>query len=127
MKNACPCYSGKPYTECCQPLHHGQTAPNAERLMRSRYSAYALKLADYILQTWHADTRPKSLTQEDLSGIKWLKLQVLSQEQPEAETAFVKFVATFQTGKLKKEQLIEHSRFEKVDDHWLYVDDQGKP
>lgn len=127
MKNACPCYSGKPYTECCQPLHHGQVAPDAERLMRSRYSAYALRLPDYILKTWHPETQPAEMSTESLSGIKWLKLQVLSHEQTDAETAYVKFIATFQTGKLKKEQLTEHSRFEKVDGRWLYVDDQSKP
>jgi SEC-C motif domain protein len=124
MKNACPCFSGKAYNDCCQPLHEGEAAPDAERLMRSRYSAYALKLAEYILHTWHADTRPKNLTQEDLSGIKWLKLQVLSHEQPETDTAFVKFVATFQSGKQKKEQLTEHSRFSRESGRWLYMDGQ---
>lgn len=127
MKHACPCHSGKSYADCCQPLHAGQAAPDAERLMRSRYSAYALKLPDYILQTWHADTRPATLTQEDLSGIKWLKLQVLSHEQMDAETALVKFIATFQAGKQKKEQLTEHSRFKKVGTHWMYISDQGNP
>lgn len=127
MKNPCPCFSGKAYRDCCQPLHEGLPAPDAERLMRSRYSAYALKLPEYILQTWHADTRPKNLTNDDLSGIKWLKLQVLAHEQPSADTAFVQFVATFQSGKQKKEQLAEYSRFEKLNERWLYVDDQGKP
>lgn len=124
MKNACPCYSGKPYTDCCQPLHAGQPAPDAERLMRSRYSAYVLKLPAYILQTWHADTRPKNLTLEDLGGIKWLKLQVLSHAQTAENTAFVRFVATFQSGKLKKEQLTEYSRFSHEQGRWLYVDGQ---
>lgn len=125
MKNACPCYSGKAYTDCCQPLHNGTPAPDAERLMRSRYSAYALKLPEYILHTWHQDTQPKSLTQEDLGGIKWLKLQVLSHEQPDADTAFVKFVATFQTGNQKKEQLTEYSRFSRESGQWLYIDGQA--
>jgi SEC-C motif domain protein len=125
MKNACPCYSGKVYTDCCQPLHNGTPAPDAERLMRSRYSAYALKLPEYILHTWHQDTQPKSLTQEDLGGIKWLKLQVLSYEQPDADTAFVKFVATFQTGNQKKEQLTEYSRFSRESGQWLYIDGQA--
>lgn len=124
MKNACPCYSGKTYADCCQPLHDGLAAPDAERLMRSRYSAYVLKLPDYILQTWHAGTRPASLTQEDLSGIKWLKLQVLSHEQPAADEAFVKFVATFQSGKQKKEQPTELSRFSRESGRWLYIDGQ---
>lgn len=124
MKNPCPCYSGKAYAACCQPLHDGQAAPDAERLMRARYSAYALKLPDYILQSWQPDTRPSTLTQAELAGIKWLKLQVLSHTQTEPDTAFVKFIATFQPGTQKKEQLTEHSRFSRTSGQWLYVDGQ---
>ncbi|MEZ4669590.1 MAG: YchJ family metal-binding protein [Anaerolineae bacterium] len=51
----CPCHSGKPYKTCCQPLHKGAAAATPEALMRSRYSAYALNLADYIIQTTHPD------------------------------------------------------------------------
>lgn len=40
---ACPCQSGKPYTECCQPFHLKTAFPEtAEQLMRSRYAAYTL-------------------------------------------------------------------------------------
>lgn len=49
----CPCHSGKPYEECCKPLHQGKAAVNALLLMRSRYAAYALGLADYIIRTTH--------------------------------------------------------------------------
>lgn len=49
----CPCHSGKPYAECCAPYHKGTPAENARALMRSRYAAYALQLADYIIQTTH--------------------------------------------------------------------------
>ncbi|HAU19042.1 MAG TPA: hypothetical protein DCS72_11975, partial [Marinobacter adhaerens] len=40
----CPCGSGKSYSECCQPLHHGEAASTPEALMRSRYAAFVLKL-----------------------------------------------------------------------------------
>lgn len=122
MNTLCPCFSGDTYTACCQPLHLGQAAPNAERLMRSRYSAHAQKLPDYLLQTWHAQTRPASLTLADLNGIKWLKLQVLSHTQRDADTAFVHYVATLQIGKQKKQQLIEHSRFTFEQGQWWYID-----
>lgn len=120
MKNPCPCHSGKPYADCCQPLHAGQAAPDAERLMRSRYSAYALKLADYLLQTWHPDTRPASLSTEDLNGIKWLKLEVVSHHPVDDTHAEVVFTATYQSGKQKKSQLSEHSQFVRINDRWLY-------
>lgn len=121
MKNLCPCHSGKSYTDCCQLLHLGQAAPDAERLMRSRYSAYALKLPEYILQTWHPDTRPKSLDMEEMHGIKWLKLQVISHQQQNETLAEVEFIATYQSGKQKKSTLTEHSRFTKIQGQWFYV------
>lgn len=121
MKNPCPCHSGKAYADCCQPLHSGQAAPDAERLMRSRYSAYVLKMPDYILATWHPDTRPQHLTVSDLTGIKWIKLQVEAHRQLDDHHAEVAFKATYQTGKQKKAQLTEHSQFERINDCWLYV------
>jgi SEC-C motif domain protein len=47
----CPCHSGKKYKRCCRPYHGGDAAPTPEALMRSRYAAYALGLADYVIDT----------------------------------------------------------------------------
>ncbi|MFQ6333050.1 YchJ family protein [Methylophilus sp. 3sh_L] len=105
---------------CCQPLHQGTPAPDAERLMRARYSAYALKMPEYILETWHQDTRPESLTQADLQGIKWLKLEVLAHQQRDDTHAEVHFVATYQSAKQKKSSMTEHSQFERINGQWLY-------
>ncbi|WP_275423743.1 YchJ family protein, partial [Virgisporangium ochraceum] len=55
----CPC-GGGPYAACCGPAHGGAPAATAEALMRSRYSAFALGDADYLLRTWHPTTRPRS-------------------------------------------------------------------
>lgn len=49
----CPCHSNKTYGSCCSPYHRGKAAPTPLALMRSRYSAYALNLADYIQETTH--------------------------------------------------------------------------
>ena len=47
----CPCGSQDSYKNCCKPLHRGEPAKSAVQLMRSRYSAYALSLPDYIIAT----------------------------------------------------------------------------
>ena len=48
----CPCQSGLVYEACCQPFHLQQVLPDtAEKLMRSRYSAYTLVNIPYIVQT----------------------------------------------------------------------------
>ena len=48
----CPCKSGTSFLQCCSPyLHNKKLPPNPLALMRSRYSAYALKDIDYLVQT----------------------------------------------------------------------------
>ena len=51
MSHTCPCGSGIALDDCCGKWHQGQPAPSAERLMRSRYSAYTLSLIDYLVAT----------------------------------------------------------------------------
>lgn len=53
----CPCHSGLPYDCCCKKFHKGQKPTTPLELMRSRYSAYALNLSDYIIQTTHPSLR----------------------------------------------------------------------
>ena len=81
--HACPCgrVDAKQrvvaYAECCGRFvdHLDATpAPDAELLMRSRYSAFVLARADYLLATWHSTTRPASLDFD--AGAKWLGLEV---------------------------------------------------
>lgn len=57
----CPCGLGEKYDSCCGRYHSGTPAPTAEQLMRSRYTAFALGDADYLLRTWHPSARPRTL------------------------------------------------------------------
>ena len=48
----CPCGAKESYHECCEIFHNGLQNPQSpEALMRSRYSAYALKNLTYIKNT----------------------------------------------------------------------------
>lgn len=101
-------------------MHLGRHAPDAEALMRSRYSAYVLKLESYLLQTWHPHTRPATLDFADDTATKWLGLDVKRHEMTGDETAIVEFVAKYKAnGKAGK--LHELSRFVKMDGKWYYV------
>ena len=117
----CPCESSKPYVHCCQPHHQGIPAPTAEALMRSRYTAYVLGLEDYLLKTWHADTRPQSLNLAEDTSIKWLGLQVKRSENISHNTAIVEFVARYSLGGKKAERLHEISQFLRTDQEWYYL------
>jgi SEC-C motif domain protein len=122
MKQLCPCHSGQPYKACCQPLHLGQPSANAERLMRSRYSAYAFKMADYLRNSWHTSTRPNDLSQADLQGIKWLGLEVIKSQTIDAQHATVTFKARFRSSQQKTQTLHETSQFVLENGQWFYVD-----
>ena len=126
MAEPCPCGRtdskgrGRAYAECCA-LAHGAApaAPDAETLMRSRYSAFVRGDAPYLLATWHASTRPTSLELE--AGAKWLGLEVKRHRTTGEHTAEVEFVARFRLGGRAVRQH-ERSRFVREDDRWYYVD-----
>ena len=107
------------YVDCCGRLHAGAAAPDAEALMRSRYSAYVLGLADYLLATWHASTRPAAL-EPDQKGMKWLGLEVRRHVAADADHASVEFVARSKLGG-RAHRLHELSRFVREDGRWYYV------
>ena len=43
--------------------------------MRSRYAAFAVGDATYLLRTWHPSTRPRTLELD--ARVRWLRLEVL--------------------------------------------------
>ncbi len=88
--------------------------------MRSRYSAYVLKLEDYLLATWHPDTRPSEL---DLAAddSKWLGLAVKSHVMQDENHASVEFVARYRIAG-KGYRLHEISRFVREGGRWYYRD-----
>jgi SEC-C motif-containing protein len=93
--------------------------------MRSRYSAYVLGLAPYLLATWHPTTRPATL---DLSGegaVKWLGLDIRRRAASDAEHACVEFVARWREGG-RGRRLHETSRFVREDGRWYYVDGEAE-
>ena len=88
--------------------------------MRSRYSAYVLQLASYLLATWHASTRPATVEFE--VGTKWLGLSVKSVRETGPDRAEVEFVARYRVGGDAAVRLHELSRFVRENSRWFYVD-----
>lgn len=122
LPTMCPCGLGAPYAECCGAFHAGRAvAPTAERLMRSRYAAFAVGDGGYLLRTWHSSTRPAEL---ELDGsIRWTGLDVLATT---GGTAFhtegtVEFVAHYVASRQAGTQR-ENSRFLREDGAWTYLD-----
>jgi SEC-C motif-containing protein len=118
----CPCGSGQPYRDCCgHYLDHGESAATAEQLMRSRYTAYTQHREDYLLATWHPDTRPATLELTGQPAQQWLGLTVKRHEQTASDQAIVEFVARYKING-RAHRLHEISRFVRKDGEWLYVD-----
>ena len=115
----CLC-GGADYLACCGRYHNVQPAPDAEALMRSRYSAYVLGLEVYLLATWHPDTRPAELNLE-ADKMKWIGLEIKNSVLESADQATVEFVARYKIAG-RAQRLHEISRFMRVGGQWFYVD-----
>ncbi len=110
------------FAQCCGPhlADFAHTpAPDAESLMRSRYCAFVVEDAAYLLATWHGSKRPPRLEFED--GIKWLGLEVRDHRVLDADHAEVEFVARSRVAG-RAQRLHERSRFVREDGRWYYVD-----
>ncbi|HJG92241.1 MAG TPA: YchJ family protein [Brachybacterium massiliense] len=122
----CPCGSGDVFGACCAPvLRRERRAATAQALMRSRYTAFAVRDLEHLLDSWHPSTRPGREELEDslTSDVRWLRLQVLATEQggPFDDAGTVEFVATSKSAQGRQEQH-EVSHFVREDGAWYYVD-----
>ena len=118
----CPCGGGL-FRRCCGPLLAGAVAPTAERLMRSRFTAFALGDAGYLQATWHPSTSPERLDLDDT--IRWERLEILATtgggEGDERGT--VEFRAHWRDeADGHAGDLHETSRFRRAGERWWYVD-----
>ena len=109
-------------SQCCgRYLDHFDTvpAPDAESLMRSRYSAFVMERGDYLKKTWLDTTCPSDLSFEP--GVKWLGLEVRAHRLTGLAQAEVEFVALSRL-KGQPTRLHELSRFIQDNGRWFYVD-----
>ncbi|MFO0561203.1 MAG: YchJ family metal-binding protein [Polyangiales bacterium] len=127
----CPCHSGQQYEECCAPFHKKtQEPPTPEKMMRSRYSAFALKLVPYLYDTFHSTHEDRKLPRNEVlrglrdaaEGFRYMGLQILDTRTDEANgIAWVLFNARlFERG--QNRSFVELSTFKKEDGGWRYSD-----
>jgi SEC-C motif-containing protein len=119
----CPCGSGRAFARCCGPwlATDPPPAPSAEALMRSRYSAWVLGRRDYLLATWHADTRPAEFGDIDPRR-RWLGLEVRRHQMTGENGAEVEFVARSRDANGRATRHHELSRFVREAGRWYYRD-----
>ncbi|WP_295456857.1 YchJ family protein [uncultured Thiodictyon sp.] len=127
IPDPCPCGSALAYPDCCGPLIAGtQLPPTAERLMRSRYTAYTRGEADYLRATWHPTTRQQGVALDET--VRWLGLKIMATQAGGADDqhGLVEFVARYKIGG-RAHRLHERSRFKRLQGRWFYVDGELPP
>ncbi|WP_026111535.1 YchJ family protein [Winslowiella toletana] len=126
MTEKCPCCSGMQYSLCCEPWLNGSGfPPSAEKLMRSRYTAYVKQDAAYLIATWHSSVRHpqlQSVLEESFANTRWLGLNITAQQAgKDDDEAFVTFFARFAENQ-RTSAIHERSRFLRDDQRWYYID-----
>lgn len=118
---SCPCGSSISLQNCCALyIYGGELVPTAEKLMRSRYTAYCLQQADYLYETTHVSQRKYTNKSDILAWAKqntWQKLEILYFSENSVE---------FKAYYLDENQIAqvhhEKSTFINFQEHWYYVD-----
>jgi len=122
---SCPCGSSRPYDHCCGLYHSGRSfAETAEKLMRSRYTAFVLRNGDYLAATLAKENR-RGFDGDSIGRDQthWTGLEIIDRVAGGIfdQTGIVEFIASFvENGQTY--QLHERSNFERRDGKWFYVD-----
>lgn len=128
LNKVCTCGNPQAFSDCCELYLSGKSIPESpEQLMRSRYSAYVHKNADYLIKTWHPDCHAENWREDithSFEHTQWLGLRVISSSYAKKPNeAYVEFSACFIDEKADHKQLIyERSRFIRIGAHWYYID-----
>ncbi len=117
----CFCGSLTDYQNCCARYLEGrENVPNAEALMRSRYTAYVLCKSAYLIESTHPKKRylhnRKDIEAWSLEN-KWLKLEIL-----ETSGNYVVFKAYYLDENMQNQVHYESSKFEFLKGSWYYVE-----
>jgi len=118
----CPCGSGTAYGNCCGGILSGRrSADTPEQLMRSRYTAYVVKDADYLVRTTHPSSRVDGLAESIrawMRKVEWIKLHVVATEGDRIE-----FIAEYLTDTAPGRHH-ECSVFKKSGGEWCYLGEE---
>jgi SEC-C motif-containing protein len=126
MIKLCPCGSTRPYSECCGLIINSQRkATTSEELMRSRYTAFTMANADYLMRSHHSVTRKlnelRSIKKWSES-VQWIGLVILNTHagKDNDQIGYVEFRALYiEEG--KEMQIHENSLFKREKGKWVYV------
>ncbi|MCV9929449.1 YchJ family metal-binding protein [Flavobacterium sp. LS1R49] len=122
MENSeCYCDTGLDFDNCCGLyLKNKQKAPTALTLMRSRFSAYVIKDADYLMATTHPSERIYYSKEEILkwaTANEWIRLEIINFTE-----VTVAFKAYFLDDNKLPQIHYEFSTFKQENGVWYYLE-----
>jgi len=126
VNDKCPCGSNIKYKKCCQFFHKGKIASTSLELMKSRYSAYVVADAKYIMKTTDENNIDYSNNfkhwsndiLEFCNSSEFKSLKILEFEDGN-EISFVKFHVEVYINNEDK-SFTEKSKFLKHNNQWYY-------
>jgi len=118
----CPCGTGRTYGKCCEPIIAGAIpAPDAEALMRSRYTAHVVNAHQYLDRTYLPTSKREPSDEGVPSETKWVKLEVHQHDaNVRPGVSHIDFSAHFTEGG-QAGIMHEKSEFEVIDGTWIFT------
>lgn len=124
----CPCNPTKKYTDCCEKAHKNiLSVDTAEKLMRSRYSAFVLANIEYLQKSHHSSLRPTKQEKKNIEkwtkSVSWLKLEIINSTKGTTadKDGTVEFKAFFMENS-SVNVIHENSEFCKENGYWVYLE-----
>jgi SEC-C motif-containing protein len=118
---SCLCGLPASYQDCCGNLHRGEAAATtAEQLMRSRFTAFGVGDAAYLLRTWHPTSRPAHLDLDKRT--RWVRLEIL--ETTGGSVVHTEGTVRFRAHYIdrgKPGEMEENSHFVRINGRWVYA------
>lgn len=123
----CPCFSGNAYHTCCKPFMQGEAWPETPlALLRSRYTAFALKNIDYLERTMRAKAAISFNTnylRKFINNVDCIALHIQHSKVGQSQ-AIIEYKAIFKHKEhLEKQTLHQYSFFNRIDNHWYHTNE----
>lgn len=119
---SCPCGSGRPFGDCCEPLLLQRSkAATAEELMRSRFTAHYVGDQQHLHRTYLETSRRPFVEEPAAEEVKWTRLVIRAHEpNVKPDVSYVDFTAYFEANGTEH-PMHEKSEFHRIGGEWFFV------
>ena len=122
LEVSCPCGSGNKFGDCCALYINGIPAPDAQTLMRSRYTAYVVGALDHVAATHAPEVRDDFNRAEAERLARVCQFQELDIRKviEKGDSAQIDFLIRFRRDN-KDMMQVELADFRREHGRWLYA------